>query len=335
MTSTETIESTAADESDESTAVGGLSEEDRLERAFFLEKYFIQTPDRAIGRNARIFTSVCATALVAGLVLMLTNYPGLRAETSGGLLGLGLLVTVAGIYFGAKGYSRLHAYNDAYTAAEPKPSDEYVDTYLAADLEWLRVEAERQVGFGVEVHEELIRSGPYYLIGPALPAYGAFAEDDTHRYSRYEVVFLFVTQYDVVAHTCVYDFIQGQRILVQVREYALRDIISVDTVMLPMGAAVHKQEYSIPNATLAGPPIWRLVEEAVRPVHLFRIGVASGESIQANIANMADAPKLIPCMEPVDAHNLARAIRSVLREHSGGVVEGHSPPVHDLPPMPA
>lgn len=318
-----------------STAIAGLSEEDRLDRAFFLEKYFIETPDRAIGRNARIFTSVCTTAFVAGLALLFTNYPGGRAEASSALFGLGFLLALAGVYFGAKGLGRLHAYNDAYSTAEPKPDDEYVDAYLAEDLEWLRAEAERQVGFGLGVHKELVRSGPYYLIGPALPAYGAFAKDGTHRYSRYEVVFLFVTQYNVVAHTCVYDFIQGRRILVQVREYAFRDIISVDTVMLPMGAAVHRQEYRIPDATLAGPPIWWLGEEALRPVHLFRIGVASGESIQANIANMADAPKLVSGLEPVDAHNLARAIRSVLREHSGGVVDGHGPAVHDLPPMPA
>lgn len=317
-----------------------LTEEEWDDRAYLLERYFIVSPDPAERRTAQQIIAGCFALLVVGLILVIV---GQSSTTSSDSLSsnssvfnkatvnlVGLLAIAVAIFVGAKGLRRLSTYNDQYVRAEPKPRDEEVDFWLSEDLARLRVKAQQTVG----VPQDLIRSGPFYLIGPALPAYGTFAADGTHRYSRYEFVFLFVTQYNIVAHTCVYDFIHGQEILVQIREYAFRDIISVDTVKLPMGAAAREQEYAIPEAPLGGQPIWRLGTEALRPIHLFRIGVASGEHIQANIADMTDAPSLDFAMEPVNAHNLARAIRSVLREHSGGVVDGAGPSAHTLPPLP-
>ena len=123
------------------------------------------------------------------------------------------------------------------------------------------------------------------------------------------------------------------------RAEVVRAMAKLQTVASRAQAASAMAEAEVALQTMksgaAGEPIWRLSRESSRPIHVFRIGIASGDRIQANIADMSVAPKLDSTVERVDAENLARAIRSILREHSGGTIEGAELSIHELPPLPA
>jgi hypothetical protein len=68
------------------------------------------------------------------------------------------------------------------------------------------------------------------------------------------------------------------------REFAICDVVSVEIVKLPMGAAARKQYYEMPEPPLGGEPDLAVSQDAMTPMYLITMNVASGEKITINAA---------------------------------------------------
>lgn len=126
---------------------------------------------------------------------------------------------------------------------------------------------------------------------------------------------LYVTDYNLVAFTCVYDFIMNRVVVRHVQEFAICDVDSVEIVRLPLGSATRKQWYELPESSLGGEPIWRLSEDAYTSVYLITLTVASGQQIIINVA-ADDTLALAEVLgEPVKPNQLVKALRALVREY--------------------
>jgi hypothetical protein len=282
----------------------------------YLIKYFIKSP-RVGERNTAIaiIAAGCLACFLAILMLALNYRLVTDAKPPAALIAVVLFGV--GIRYVVKGVRRSIVYSAKYHAAEPKPPDDVLDQCLSSDLENLR----KRAWVHLDLQSESVRNGPVCMVGPALPAYGSLGSDGVERYSRYEVVIMYVTDFHICAYTCHFDFIWGRPLAEHTQEFTIDDVVSVETISLPMKTAVRVQKLVLDESTLDGEAIWRLGEDDQTPIHIFQVGAASGEHIQANISFRTATNAVVYEAQRMDLRELVRAIRGVLRERKGGTAE--------------
>jgi hypothetical protein len=269
-------------------------------------KYFIKTPEKpeAPNVNSNQAMMIGGAILVAiGVLLVLF---GNQAACVGllGLLGGGVLLWQG--YFkkssAQKAYAeKLKKYEEQYQKAEPKPSDAQMDEWLQKDRERIRVEALKKL----DLESSQVVREPIEVIGPANKADLALGKDNVIRFSKYDLVTVYLTDYHLAAYKCTLDMAHGTQTEESTQEYHYKDVVSVAT-------------------QTGGSDIFAVLlngeHKSIASYQKFQLAVASGDRIEVAIAfpQLSDIIK-DGKLADTGADEAIRVIRSRLREMKGGV----------------
>jgi len=192
-------------------------------------KYFIETPKKPEVPDVitdRVIAVVGGVLALVGVVLLSTGRvcSGLIGLPLGGLL---LLMGLSSNYAAEKAYAeKLKEYEREYEKAEPKPSDAQMDEWLQEDRQRIRLEALKKLDLEPS---QLIRKDPIEVIGPADAANLAIGKDGVIRFSKYDIVVVFLTDYHLAGYQYTLDMAQGAQIAESTQEYHSKDVVSVAT----------------------------------------------------------------------------------------------------------
>ncbi|HET6706703.1 hypothetical protein [Amycolatopsis sp.] len=164
---------------------------------------------------------------------------------------VGSLLPLAIAYFAGKwGWQKVRQYRtylERYAAAEPKPSDAQMDSWLQQDIAALQLKASRQVRLvATTKHEGGDLVYPIQaVVGVPSPA-GAIVDSlrvrrgDDHRWraNHYDVLIMFLTNDLISLYRCALDFHTGEPVYEQLTEWHYRDIVGVSTDRIPMPASI-------------------------------------------------------------------------------------------------
>jgi len=268
-------------------------------------KYFLKTPERLKDpKYSKTLLIIGAILSVLGLLMMLVNDSGTRCLGGGGIL-FGLLLMFSG-WSGNASKRKAHAkelkkYQEAYDRTEPKPSDAQMDEWLQKDRERIRAEALKKL----DLESSQVVQDPIEVIGPANKADLAMGKDSTIRFSKYDIVTVFLTDYHLAAYKCTLDMAHGTQTDESTQEYHYKDVVSVAT-------------------QTAGSDVFAVMlngeHRSIASYQKFSLAVASGDRIEVAIA----FPQLDDIVKegrlaPTGADEAIRAIRARLREMKGGV----------------
>jgi hypothetical protein len=280
-------------------------------------KYFITTPEKPVqspkpneGWGALIFG-----LFVGGLGVFL-YFDNVTV--------IGGIVTLIGVVIAWNGYStfstarreheeafqrRMSDYRAEYDKAEPKPTDSQMDQWLEEDINEIKKDALEKLDLNDEdmAHEP---DDPIMVIGPGDKANIAIGKDGIIRFSIYDILLVYLTEYHLAAYKCTLDFASKVRTYESTQEYHYTDVVSVSTrTASDLALTIDGQTKSLAN------------------YQQFALSVASGESI--NVATP------ISFSDHVDqwvgylsqgkfpdsgADKAIRVIRNRLREKKGGAV---------------
>lgn len=269
-------------------------------------KYFIKTPEKPeppdVGTNTVL--------MIVGGILAFIGVIALLAGGEG--ICIGLLGLIAGGWLLWQGYfkkssaekayaEKMKQYEEKYKNAEPKPSDAQMDGWLQRDRERIRAEALHKL----DLEPSQIVREPIEVIGPANKADLAVGKDNVIRFSRYDLVTVYLTDYHLAAYKCTLDMAHGTQTDESTQEYHYRDVVSVAT-------------------QTAGSDIFAVMmngeHKSIASYQKFQLAVASGDRIEVAIAfpQMDDIIKEGK-LAPTGADEAIRVIRARLREMKGGV----------------
>jgi hypothetical protein len=284
-------------------------------RAKAVRKYFTKSPDKPSYIYEILLMALGGLGLFVSFIIAVVNlfkYATNSYETSP-MLSLVLCATpifIGGLIVGGNGglkfWRKKSEYDKAYAIAEPKPSDQQMDKWLEQDKKKLIVDAMKKLEL---VPDQIVRpilhpDEPLLIIGPQMPTYIAAGKDGTLRFSRYEVVIIYLTRYHLGAYSCDLDFMTGMVLSEQTQEYHYVDVVSVSTT----------NENSPFNVTT--------VDNKVHPIashQQFSLSVANGDRIKVTVAfpqleGIFQEGKLLPSGAEMAISNL----RAMLREKKGG-----------------
>jgi len=268
-------------------------------------KYFIETPKKPEVPDVitdRVIAVVGGVLALVGVVLLSTGRvcSGLIGLPLGGLL---LLMGLSSNYAAEKAYAeKLKEYEREYEKAEPKPSDAQMDEWLQEDRQRIRLEALKKLDLEPS---QLIRKDPIEVIGPADAANLAIGKDGVIRFSKYDIVVVFLTDYHLAVYQYTLDMAQGAQIAESTQEYHYKDVVSVATRTEGSGLFV-----MMVNGE----------KKSIASLQKFSLAVASGDHIEVAVS----FPQLKDVVEkgrlaPTGADEAIRAIRARLREMKGGI----------------
>lgn len=267
-----------------------------------IPKYFRKSPEPPNLGSAK--AQIVIGVLLAGLAV-LGSLIGLADDS--GVLCCTVPVLVAGGMLAFKGWSSQSSlqskYDRAYELAEPKPSDAQMDEWLAHDLNKIVSGAMEKLGM---VPEQVLNvDDPLVVRGPLSKARFALGKDDIIRFSAYEIVVIYLTNYHLGAYTCHLDFETGQIKSEQTQEYHYTDVVSVATL-------TDNSDFSV--TTMDGK------EHPLASHQQFTLSVASGERIKVAVA----FPQISQILEtgrlaPSGAEKAISTLRTMLREKKGGI----------------
>jgi hypothetical protein len=194
-----------------------------------------------------------------------------------------------------------------------KPTDEQMDNWLNQDLEEIKRDALQKL----DINEEDIITPPGFegqglqsimFIGPSQKAELAIGQDLNIRFSIYDILIVYLTQYHLAAYKCTLDLATQIRTKESTQEYHYTDVVSVSTKTgSDLALTVNGETKSIAN------------------YQQFALSVASGESI--TVATPTSFSEQILAiikdgkLPDSGADKAIRAIRSQLREKKKGAIE--------------
>lgn len=195
----------------------------------------------------------------------------------------------------------LKKYQEQYDKAEPKPSDAQMDEWLQTDRVRIRAEALKKL----DLESSQIVRDPIEVIGPANKADLAIGKDNVIRFSKYDLVTVYLTDYHLAAYKCTLDMAHGTQTDESTQEYHYKDVVSVAT-------------------QTGGSDIFAVLlngeHKSIASYQKFQLAVASGDRIEVAIAflQLDDIIKEGK-LAPTGADEAIRVIRARLREMKGGV----------------
>ena len=271
-------------------------------REVAVPKYFRKTPTspNISASQTKITLGIAAIVIgvIAGLVSVLAEDPSFLCCAGFALPGGAVLALV--------GYNeksvRQRKYDEEYKKAVPKPSDQQMDDWLSSDIDRTVAGALDKMGM---VREQVINANdPLIVKGPLSRSRFAPGEDGIFRFSAYEIVVIYLSNYHLGAYTCHLDFATGKLESEQTQEYHYADVVSVATLTNNSGFTV---------TTTDG-------EEHQLPSHQeFTLSVASGQSIKVAVAFPHAEEILKGEWAPSGAERAINTVRTMLREKKGGI----------------
>ena len=206
------------------------------DRAEAVRKYFIKTPIKPTEPDYSESTqrmALAGGALVLALILIFIG------KWWSWLLGLG-----AG-YYGftdlkkwwqinsnqKKRYAdEMNKYKRDFEEAEPKPSDRQMDEWLDGDIQNVIEEAKRRLDID---EDDVANKGrtPLLIGGPAEGGNTKFArgKDGKTRYSQFNALVVFLTEYHVATYQAIVEMEHGQIMHDNTKEFPYREITNLGT----------------------------------------------------------------------------------------------------------
>lgn len=205
-----------------------------LNRSEAVRKYFTKTPVEPSKPNYQSHQT--KIGIGGGLLLL-----ALILFSSGKAFPI-FLGIVSG-YFGSKfltngfsSYSRekkkyektLNEYREKFSMAEPKPSDEQIDEWMENDIEKIVKEAIIKL----DLQDEDVKAKPFMIGGPASQLKEtkyASGKDEKTRYSHFEILVVFLTDYHVAAYQSINSMEIGQPLTDKTQEFPYKEITNLGT----------------------------------------------------------------------------------------------------------
>jgi hypothetical protein len=280
-------------------------------RQVAVAKYFTVTPSKPA-----YLLSIIASVL-GGISLLIVLYfgaleSGFKREDLGsgcfGCIGMAFLLICIGL--GAIGFINYllvkASYNRRFALAEPKPSDEQIDLWHQADLEQLKKVALAKLDL---VPEQIVRNnpnGPLVIEGAGPSPKVKIGKDGRVRFSKHEIMIMFLTDYHLAWYKCVIELDYGMVTEDTTGEYHYNDVVAVTTQTV--------------NAALR---IWLEGEWRTAPsFQKFSLSVSSGQETGIAISFHAeDSKRNVGRFNESGADLAIRNIRARLREKKGGTQE--------------
>lgn len=269
-----------------------------------INKYFRQTP-KPPSHSGQIIMLILGGLLVLGglvsgiLAAIDSDFAGALCCTIPGFIGGVVLVIIGGLGI----LNTKSQFKRDYEAAEPKPSDAQIDEWFNQDKEKIISAAIDKLGLVLE--KILNLDDPLVVIGPKSSAKFRIGQDQNIRFSAYEIVVIYLTDYHLGAYSCGWDFVNGRSTSEQTQEYHYTDVVSVSTL---------GSNTSFNVVTVDGK------EHPIQSHQQFSLSVASGESIKVTV----DFPQVETIFQqgkllPTGADKAISALRTMLREKKGGL----------------
>ena len=196
-------------------------------RDIAVPKYFRRTPEKPQPPRSRLIIGLVILALGILSFFLAVNY---WIDSWG--IGLAILGSVVGLkilhsdWSNKKEYSEvLKKYEEEYAQTEPKPSDKQMDTWLSEDIAKLTRAAMQEL----DLDPDDIQQDPIIVTGPSPEAAVAIGKDGVVRFSKYDVVIVFLTEYHLAAYHATLNMATGTPTRETTQEYHYSDIVSVFT----------------------------------------------------------------------------------------------------------
>ena len=118
-------------------------------------------------------------------------------------------------------------YKKDYQKAMPKPSDEQIDKWMNDDIEKIIEEAERRLDLD---HEDL-EAELQIIGGPASLKETKYAigKDGEVRYSHFDILIVFLTEYHVATYQCINSMELGETLTDRTQEFPYKEITNLET----------------------------------------------------------------------------------------------------------
>ncbi|HXF91026.1 MAG TPA: hypothetical protein VNJ29_03750 [Candidatus Nitrosotenuis sp.] len=182
-----------------------------------------------------------------------------------------------------------------------RPTDEQMDAWQNAVLDRIKTSALTKL----DLIEGQVIGEPIMITGPSEGALLAIGKDNLLRFSKYDVVTVYLTNYHLAAYSCTFDMSTGLETKETTQEYRYKDIVSVTT--------------KTDNSRL-----FKVVvdgqEKPLAEYQKFSLSVANGERIEVAIA-FPQLEKFINNARyaPTGAENAVKTIRAMLREDKDSI----------------
>jgi hypothetical protein len=271
-------------------------------RKDLVPKYFVTTPDEPKGGEwGSGVMAMGAVIALAGLLLLFSG--------GGDAACFSLIMLVGGAFAAWMGFTawssrstRMAAYQETLKRAEPKPTDKQMDAWLKGDIAKLKGEALKKLDLE---SEQLMQPEPLLIVGPANQTAVAVGKDGTIRFSKYDIVVIYLTDYHLAAYEGSLDMASGNTTSESTQEYHYADVVSVAT-----------QTGNLFNIEVNGE------KKSIDTYQKFALAVASGDHIDVVVAfpQKDQIQEFLSTGEfpPSGAEEAIRTIRARLREKKGG-----------------
>lgn len=238
---------------------------------------------------AKPFNPVPSIVLIAGGALV-----ALLGLTQGNNGGACLIVGIGGVVLGAVIWG-LAAQNTGGA-----PTDAQVDEWFAEDLKNIAAQSLSKLGMVKEqlVKEPLLVTGPILWTTTGVPATDLLwkkGKDEMVRFAINRVTAVQLTDQQLGAYACDFNFLKNVALNERTDEYHYRDVVSVSTQEVATS-------YTLPTGV-------KMVQ-----AQAFRLAVSSGDHIDVTI-NAAELAKITQGTIPTTgAEKAVATIRAMLRE---------------------
>jgi hypothetical protein len=272
-------------------------------RPTYVKKYFLETPKQPSYGPDIAMLIMGGLGVLGGLVAFIVS----MTSNDGSAICCAIPLGLGGLFFAGTGgmnyMNKGSKYKREYELAEPKPSDSQMDEWLSQDKQKIISDAVEKLGL---VPEKVLNlNDPLVVVGPRSSAIFKLGNDGNIRFSSYEIVVIYLTDYHLGAYSCQLDFINGKINSEETQEYHYADVVSVSTLSSNTNFIV---------TTVDGK------EHPIQSHQQFSLSVASGESIKVTVAfpqveGIFKQGKLLPS----GSEKAINTLRTMLREKKGGI----------------
>lgn len=269
-------------------------------RSTAVPKYFTNKVVKESTAKGIVAIVVGSIMIPIGLIIML-----IYEDYSGGIACLGVpgvILIITGIIILTKVNAR---YKKEIERTEPKPSEAQMDAWLEEDKARIIQPSIFMSKLDLPAESVINANDPLVVIGPAAGAKIKAGEDGVFRFSRYEIVVIYLTDYHLGAYSCELDFVTGNVTREQTQEYHYTDVVSVATLTSNTPFRVETMDGTLH-------PIVSSQE--------FSLSVASGQSIRVAV-NFPQLPDILKTgrLAPTGAERAISTLRTLLREKKSGL----------------
>jgi hypothetical protein len=194
-----------------------------------VQKYFIRTPVKPVEPD---YAAIKKRIGIGGGLIFLALI--LLSSGQGFLVFLGIIAGYFGFKFAKQSISEYFKsrseyeenrsqYEKDYAIAEPKPSDEQMDQWMDAAINFIKKESLRKL----DMEEDDYSVNPLIIGGPAEDLEEtkyAFGKDGKVRYSHLNVLIIYLSDHNILTYQCVYSLMQDQTISDTTQEFPYKEI---------------------------------------------------------------------------------------------------------------